>query len=63
MKNRKWIVTYDRTNAIKSMYASVPGIEFRLQYTLQDKKAGSEVMFFSSHTKRPINEGEFLSII
>lgn len=63
MKNRKWIVTYDSTNAIKSMYASVPGIEFRLQYTLQDKKAGSEVMFFSSHTKRPINEGEFLSII
>lgn len=63
MKNRKWIVTYDNINEIKSMYATVDGIEFRLQYTLQEKKAGSEVMFFSSHTQRPSNEAEFLSII
>ena len=63
MKNRKWIVTYDNINEIKSMYATVDGIEFRLQYTLQEKKAGSEVMFFSSHTKRPSNEAEFISII
>lgn len=63
MKNRKWIVTYDNINEIKSMYATVDGIEFRLQYTLQEKKAGSEVMFFSSHTQRPSNEAEFISII
>ena len=63
MKNRKWIVTYDNINEIKSMYATVDGIEFRLQYTLQEKKAGSEVMFFSSHTQRPSNEADFLSII
>jgi len=63
MKNRKWIVTYDNINEIKSMYAAVDGIEFRLQYTLQEKKAGSEVMFFSSHTQRPSNESDFISII
>lgn len=63
MKNRKWIVTYDNTNEIKSMYATVENIEFRLQYTLQEKKAGSEVMFFSSHTRRPSNETELINII
>ena len=63
MKNRKWIVTYDNINEIKSMYAAVDGIEFRLQYTVQEKKAGSEVMFFSSHTQRPSNESDFISII
>lgn len=46
LKNRKWIVTYDNVNAIKSMYAKIPSIEFELQYTLQAKRSSSEVMFF-----------------
>ena len=63
MRNRKWIVTYDNVNEIKAMYATVDGIEFRLQYTLQEKKAGSEVLFFSPKTKRPSNEADYISII
>lgn len=63
MKNRKWIVTYDNVNEIKSMYATVDCIEFQLQYTLQEKKAGSEVMFFSSHTRRLATEADLLNII
>lgn len=46
MKNRKWIITYDNSNEIKSMYSKVDSIEFSLQYSLQTKQLGSEVMFF-----------------
>lgn len=62
LKNRKWIVTYDNVNAIKSMYAKAPSIEFELQYTLQRKRAGSEVMFFSKATQRPCNENKYINI-
>lgn len=63
MKNRKWIVTYDSVNEIKSMYANVSGIEFELQYSLQSKKNASEVMFFSKRVQRPDNEVELLKVL
>lgn len=63
MKNRKWIVTYDNINEVKKMYKRVDRIEFRLQYTLQNKCAGSEVMFFSKNVQRPDNENELIKII
>lgn len=63
MKNRKWIVTYDNVNEIKSMYAQIDNIEFELQYTLQDKKTASEVMFFSKCIQRPENEEKLITII
>ena len=56
LKNRKWIVTYDNVNEIKNMYKKVESIEFELQYTLQEKKSASEVMFFSKKVERPENE-------
>lgn len=62
LKYRKWIVTYDNTNAIKAMYAKASHIEFELQYTLQKKHSGSEVMFFASKIKRPLNEKDFVKI-
>lgn len=46
MKNRKWIITYDNSNEIKGMYSKVDSIEFSLQYSLQTKQLGSEVMVF-----------------
>lgn len=63
MKNRKWIVTYDNVSAIKNMYSKVEGIEFELQYTLQEKKSASEVMFFAGNVKRPIQEDELITIL
>jgi DNA adenine methylase len=63
LKNRKWIVTYDNVNAIKAMYAKTPSIEFELQYTLQKKRSGSEVMFFSRNVQRPANEKEYINIL
>ncbi len=63
LKNRKWIVTYDNINVIKSMYSKTDNVEFALQYTLENKRRGSEVMFFSKATKRIPNENEYLKII
>lgn len=62
LKNRKWIVTYDNVNPVKAMYAKVPSLEFELQYTLQEKRTTSEVMFFSQKTIRPTTEKELLDI-
>lgn len=63
MKNRKWIVTYDNVNAIKNMYCKVESLEFALQYSLQTKREGSELMFFSKSIRHPRNERQFISII
>ena len=63
LKNRRWIVTYDNVNQIKAMYAKAASIEFKLQYTLQSKKSGSEVMFFAKSTHRPTQEDELINIL
>ena len=62
LKNRRWIVTYDNVNPVKAMYAKVTSLEFKLQYTLQEKRTTSEVMFFSQKTIRPTTENELLDI-
>lgn len=63
LKNRRWIVTYDNVNQIKAMYAKAASIEFKLQYTLQSKKSGSEVMFLAKNTRRPTQEDELINIL
>ncbi|QIC08419.1 DNA adenine methylase [Brevibacillus sp. 7WMA2] len=63
MANRKWIVTYDTTSEIKQMYSKYDSITFNLSYTLQEKKNGSEYMFFSKKTNRLDNEHELIKII
>lgn len=63
LRNRKWIVTYDNSNEINKMYSKTKSIEFSLQYSLQSKRFGSEVMFFSSKTLRPSNEDKYIKIL
>lgn len=63
LKNRKWVVTYDNVNAIKSMYRKVRSIEISLQYTLQEKRKSSEVMFFSRTVVRPQNEQALVKVL
>lgn len=63
LKNRKWIVTYDNANAIKSMYSKATGIEFELQYTLETKRSAKEIMFFSKNMQRLTNEGEYIRVL
>lgn len=62
LKNRKWIVTYDNANAIKSMYSKSIGVEFELQYTLETKKAGREFLFYSKNISRLLNESDYIHI-
>ncbi len=62
MKNRKWIVTYDNIDKVKSMYHGIDSFEFELRYSLQNKRAGSEVIFFAKNTKRPKDERNYINI-
>ena len=45
------------------MYVKAKSVEFELQYTLQTKRSGSEVLFFAKKTQRPINEREYINIL
>ena len=45
------------------MYYNIEQIEFELQYSLQEKKSASEVMFFSKNTNRPDEESDFIHIL
>ena len=63
LKNRKWIVTYDNVDSIKSMYPNISRIEFALNYSLQKKRKGTEVLFFSKKVVRPFNEDRYLCLI
>lgn len=47
INNIKWIVSYDNTPEIKSIYSSMRKVEYSLQYTAKGTKEGSEVLFFS----------------
>ncbi|WP_326850882.1 DNA adenine methylase [Bacillus haynesii] len=63
MKNRKWIVTYDTAKEIKELYSDFDHITFKLSYTLQEKKNGSEYMFFSNKIQRFQNENNLINIV
>lgn len=49
----KWLVSYDNAKEIKDMYSDFSQVEYSLQYTAQQKKAGEEVMIFSPDMKIP----------
>lgn len=63
MKNRKWIITYDNVNAVRSMYKNIVQFEYELKYSLQTKRAGSEVMFLSKKIVRLEKDSDFLNVI
>lgn len=56
-------LTYDNVNAIKDMYSKVDSVEFELKYSLQSKRSGSEVMFFSKQIHRPKQEQKYIKTI
>lgn len=53
LRNRKWIVTYDHCDEIKSKYSNLEYLEFHLNYSVQNKTLGKEFMFFSKLTSQP----------
>ena len=62
LKNRDWIVTYDNVDAVKLIYKNIDRIDFNLRYSLQKKRVGREVLFFSPHLRRIPNEEQYLHI-
>jgi len=51
MKEDKWIISYDNTEEIIKMYPNFRKSTFDLNYTLQSKKYGSELLIFSNTLK------------
>ncbi|WP_240181115.1 hypothetical protein, partial [Staphylococcus aureus] len=51
LKNRKWIITYDKCDEIKKMYDNLVFKEINLNYSLQNKKTAIEYMFYSKAIK------------
>src|SRR5690606_29733522 len=45
----RWLISYDNTDAIKQMYSNFRLATFDLNYTLQSKKFGSELLIFSDN--------------
>lgn len=50
---KPWIITYDNTDEIKQLYRSHRQYEFNLNYSVQEKRLGKEVMIASKKLKMP----------
>ena len=50
---RPWIVSYDNSDEIRTMYSFAPSFTYGLQYTAQRRYTGAEVMFFSERLLPP----------
>ena len=46
--NTPWIVTYDNVQPICELYDGVPSLNYRINYSAQDRYKGAEVMFYSA---------------
>lgn len=51
--NHPWIVSYDHAPEIGSMYKGCPKLEYGINYSVQDRYKGAEVMFFSKELVIP----------
>lgn len=49
LKNARWIVSYDVTDAIKQMYQGYKKIEYSIIHTARFAKKASEILFFSDN--------------
>ncbi|MGB3634734.1 MAG: hypothetical protein WA982_11890, partial [Rubrobacteraceae bacterium] len=46
--NRPWITTYDDDDAIRTLYRERRQFEFRLNYSVQTKRVGTELLIASN---------------
>lgn len=53
LERQNWIVSYDNVKEIRDIYAGFRRITYSLNYSAQDRKRGTEVMFFSERLKIP----------
>lgn len=58
--NNDWIVTYDNTDLIKSIYKDFEKQEFSLLYTAGEKRKGDEILIFKDTIKNKLNINQYL---
>jgi DNA adenine methylase len=60
--NYPWIITYDNVPEVRGLYSMQRNIEFGLQYSLQEKKTGQEVLIPSKGLRLPrqLKQGSLL---
>ncbi|HEY3782159.1 MAG TPA: DNA adenine methylase [Fimbriimonadaceae bacterium] len=49
-----WVVSYDDTELVRELYGKYSSIYYSLNYSAQDRKRGSEAMFFSPNIAPPV---------
>ena len=47
LEEPRWVVSYDNVDAIRSLYAFAPRLQYTITYTARRRMQGHEVMFFS----------------
>jgi DNA adenine methylase len=52
-RNLRWLVSYDNAPEIRQLYEWADKVGFRLQYSAQEAKLGSEILIFSDSVERP----------
>lgn len=64
--NSPWIVTYDNVSEIKALYENCEVQEFGINYSIQTKRVGSEIMISSPKVHMPQglfkNDSNFISV-
>ncbi len=53
IRKLRWLVSYDNAPEIRQLYSWADKVGFRLQYSAQETKLGSEVLIFSDSVERP----------
>ena len=51
--NQPWVVSYDNVEPIVKLYKKYRSIEYKLSYSVRDRYAGSEIIFFSKNITAP----------
>lgn len=53
IRRQKWIVSYDDTKAVRSLYTGYRQVVYGLSYSARDARNGVEIMFFSDQLTIP----------
>lgn len=51
-----WIVSYDNVEPIQKMYSKSKFLSYDINYSVQNKYKGSEIMFFSKQLNFPVEK-------
>ena len=53
LMNYNWLVSYDNTEEIRILYENFPNCKFDINYSVQSKRKGKEIIFFSPNLLLP----------